>query len=99
MKTTRLRIIVPALFAVSILVVGVSTSNARQNIASGFSADSTQATAPIISQTKTKSKRKVRLKGLKLGGKKGKTYIAVDVKVVDTETGEVVDATKSSSNK
>lgn len=31
-------------------------------------------------------------KGFKIGGKKTKTYIAVDVKVVDTETGEVVDA-------
>jgi curli biogenesis system outer membrane secretion channel CsgG len=35
---------------------------------------------------------KVRFKGLKLGGKKGKTYIAVDVKVIDSETGEIVDA-------
>ncbi len=34
----------------------------------------------------------VRFKGLKLGGSKDKTYIAVDVKVVDTETGEIVDA-------
>ncbi len=29
--------------------------------------------------------------GLSLGGKQNKTYIAVDVKVVDTETGEIVD--------
>lgn len=35
---------------------------------------------------------KVRFKGLSLGGKKGKTYIAVDVKVIDSETGEIVDA-------
>ncbi|MCP5050565.1 MAG: penicillin-binding protein activator LpoB [bacterium] len=35
---------------------------------------------------------KVRIKGLRLGGKKGKTYIAVDVKVIDSETGEIVDA-------
>jgi curli biogenesis system outer membrane secretion channel CsgG len=35
---------------------------------------------------------KVRFKGLSVGGKKTKTYIAVDVKVVDTETGEIVDA-------
>jgi curli biogenesis system outer membrane secretion channel CsgG len=30
--------------------------------------------------------------GLSLGGKKEKTYVAVDVKVIDTETGEIVDA-------
>ncbi len=35
---------------------------------------------------------KVRFKGLRVGGKKEKTYIAVDVKVIDAETGEVVDA-------
>lgn len=35
---------------------------------------------------------KVRFKGISLGGSKTKTYIAVDVKVVDTETGEIVDA-------
>lgn len=35
---------------------------------------------------------KVRYKGLSLGGKKTKTYIAVDVKVIDAETGEIVDA-------
>lgn len=35
---------------------------------------------------------KIRFKGLSLGGKKGKTYIAVDVKVIDAETGEIVDA-------
>jgi curli biogenesis system outer membrane secretion channel CsgG len=34
----------------------------------------------------------VRFKGLSLGGSKEKTYIAVDVKVVDTETGEIFDA-------
>ncbi len=34
----------------------------------------------------------VRFKGLSLGGKKDKTYIAVDVKVIDSETGEIVDA-------
>jgi len=33
----------------------------------------------------------IRIKAIKLGGKKEKTYIAVDVKVVDTETGEIVD--------
>jgi curli biogenesis system outer membrane secretion channel CsgG len=30
--------------------------------------------------------------GLSLGGSKEKTYVAVDLKVVDTETGEIVDA-------
>ncbi|MEN8223587.1 MAG: CsgG/HfaB family protein [Acidobacteriota bacterium] len=35
---------------------------------------------------------KVRFKGLSLGGKKSKAYIAVDVKVIDAETGEIVDA-------
>ncbi len=34
---------------------------------------------------------KVRFKGLSLGGKKTKTYIAVDVKVIDSATGEIVD--------
>jgi curli biogenesis system outer membrane secretion channel CsgG len=34
---------------------------------------------------------KVRFKGISLGGKKTKVYIAVDVKVIDTETGEIVD--------
>ena len=35
---------------------------------------------------------KVRFKGLSVGGKKEKTYIAVDVKIIDAETGEIVDA-------
>jgi len=34
----------------------------------------------------------VRFKGVSLGGKKEKTYIAVDVKIIDAETGEIVDA-------
>lgn len=34
----------------------------------------------------------VSLGGVSLGGKKEKAYIAVDVKVIDTETGEIVDA-------
>ena len=34
----------------------------------------------------------VRFKGLSLGGGKDKAYIAVDMKVIDTETGEIVDA-------
>ena len=33
----------------------------------------------------------VSLGGISLGGQKDKTYIAVDLKVVDTETGEIVD--------
>ena len=33
----------------------------------------------------------VSIGGLSLGGKQQKTYVAVDVKVVDTETGEIVD--------
>jgi len=39
-----------------------------------------------------KSGGKIRFKGLKLGGKKSKAYIAVDVKIIDTETGEIIDA-------
>jgi curli biogenesis system outer membrane secretion channel CsgG len=35
---------------------------------------------------------KIRVKGVSLGGKKEKTYIAVDVKLIDSETGEIVDA-------
>jgi curli biogenesis system outer membrane secretion channel CsgG len=34
----------------------------------------------------------IRFKGINLGLKKSKTYIAVDVKVIDAETGEIVDA-------
>lgn len=34
----------------------------------------------------------VAFKGLSLGGSKDKAYIAVDLKVIDTETGEIVDA-------
>lgn len=33
----------------------------------------------------------VRFKGISVGGKRDKAYIAVDLKVVDTETGEIVD--------
>jgi len=33
----------------------------------------------------------VRIKGVSLGGKKEKAYLAVDVKVIDTDTGEIVD--------
>lgn len=41
---------------------------------------------------------KVRFKGLSIGGKKTKTYVAVDVKVIDTETGEIVDARTIEAN-
>jgi len=34
----------------------------------------------------------IRFKGISLGAKKSETYIAVDVKIIDTETGEIVDA-------
>lgn len=40
----------------------------------------------------------VRIKGLSLGGSKTKIYIAVDVKIVDTETGEIVDARTIEAN-
>lgn len=41
---------------------------------------------------------KVRFKGVSLGGKKTKIYIAVDVKVIDSETGEIVDARTIEAN-
>jgi curli biogenesis system outer membrane secretion channel CsgG len=34
----------------------------------------------------------VAYRGVRLGGKKDRVYIAVDLKVIDTETGEIVDA-------
>lgn len=40
----------------------------------------------------------VRFKGLSLGGGKNKAYIAVDMKVIDTETGEIVDARTIEAN-
>jgi curli biogenesis system outer membrane secretion channel CsgG len=40
----------------------------------------------------------VRLGPVSLGGSKEKAYIAVDVKVVDTETGEIVDARTIEAN-
>lgn len=48
-------------------------------------------TVSAFEQTSAKG-GKVRFKGLSVGGKKEKTYIAVDVKVIDSETGEIVDA-------
>ncbi len=41
---------------------------------------------------------KIKIKGLSLGGKKTKTYIAIDVKIIDTETGEIVDARTIEAN-
>ncbi|MEN8154399.1 MAG: CsgG/HfaB family protein [Acidobacteriota bacterium] len=41
---------------------------------------------------------KIRFKGLSLGGSKIKTYIAVDVKVIDAETGEIVDTRTIEAN-
>jgi curli biogenesis system outer membrane secretion channel CsgG len=40
----------------------------------------------------------IAFKGLSLGGGKNKAYIAVDMKVVDTETGEIVDARTIEAN-
>jgi curli biogenesis system outer membrane secretion channel CsgG len=34
----------------------------------------------------------ISFKGVSVGGKKEKCYVAVDIKVIDTETGEIVDA-------
>ena len=34
----------------------------------------------------------VRVKGLSLGGRKEKTYVAIDIKVINTETGAIADA-------
>jgi len=48
-------------------------------------------TVSAFEQTAAKG-GKVRFKGLSLGGKKEKTYIAVDMKVIEAETGEIVDA-------
>lgn len=40
----------------------------------------------------------VSFKGISVGGKKSKSYIAVDLKVIDTETGEIVDARTIEAN-
>lgn len=40
----------------------------------------------------------VSFKGLSLGGAKNKAYIAVDMKVIDAETGEIVDARTIEAN-
>jgi curli biogenesis system outer membrane secretion channel CsgG len=40
----------------------------------------------------------IAFKGLSLGGGKNKAYLAVDLKVIDTETGEIVDARTIEAN-
>jgi curli biogenesis system outer membrane secretion channel CsgG len=40
----------------------------------------------------------IAFKGLSLGGSKEKAYLAVDMKVIDTETGEIVDARTIEAN-
>jgi curli biogenesis system outer membrane secretion channel CsgG len=35
---------------------------------------------------------RIRFKGISLGGKRMKAYLAIDVKIIDTDTGEIVDA-------
>jgi curli biogenesis system outer membrane secretion channel CsgG len=40
----------------------------------------------------------IAFKGISLGGGKNKAYIAVDMKVIDTETGEIVDARTIEAN-
>lgn len=40
----------------------------------------------------------VRFKGISVGGAKNKAYIAVDLKVIDSETGEIVDARTIEAN-
>jgi curli biogenesis system outer membrane secretion channel CsgG len=40
----------------------------------------------------------IAFKGLSLGGGKNKAYLAVDMKVIDTETGEIVDARTIEAN-
>ncbi len=48
-------------------------------------------TVSAFEQTSAKG-GKVQFKGISLGGSKEKTYIAVDIKLIDTETSEIVDA-------
>jgi len=50
------------------------------------------ATVSAYEENTSGKKGGVRFKGLSLGGGKDKAYIAVDMKVIDTETGEIVDA-------
>jgi hypothetical protein len=46
----------------------------------------------VIPASASRKGSKVRFKGPSVGGKKEKTYIAVDVKVIEPKTGEIVDA-------
>lgn len=50
------------------------------------------ATVSAFEGQKSGEEGGVRVGGLRLGGKKQKAYIAVDLKVIDTETSEIVDA-------
>ncbi len=50
------------------------------------------ATVSAYEENTSGKKGGVRFKGLSLGGGKDKAYIAVDLKVIDTETGEIIDA-------
>ena len=50
------------------------------------------ATVSAYEDNASAKKGAVRFKGLSLGGGKDKAYIAVDLKVIDTETGEITDA-------
>lgn len=50
------------------------------------------ATVSAYEENTSGKKGAVRFKGLSLGGGKDKAYIAVDLKVIDTATGEITDA-------
>jgi curli biogenesis system outer membrane secretion channel CsgG len=50
------------------------------------------ATVSAYEENTSGKKGGVRFKGLSLGGGKDKAYIAVDLKVIDTETGEITNA-------
>jgi curli biogenesis system outer membrane secretion channel CsgG len=54
-------------------------------------------TVAAFEQSQSKGGR-IGFKGIGLKGKKSKTYIAVDVKVIDSETGEIVDARTIEAN-
>lgn len=56
------------------------------------------ATVSAYEENTSGQKGGVRFKGLSLGGGKNKAYIAVDLKVIDTETGEIVDARTIEAN-
>jgi curli biogenesis system outer membrane secretion channel CsgG len=50
------------------------------------------ATVSAYEENTSGKKGGIAFKGLSLGGGKNKAYIAVDLKVIDTETGEIADA-------